>query len=287
MALTDESSGIPATMLVGPASVGSAAPYPYPVYSGGGGNQGFGGEGGWWIVLLFILIAAMGGWGNNQSGGFGSQPVIVNDGGSSVQRGFDQAATMAGLSGIQSGIYGLSTQLCGCCGDIQMALCNGFAGTAAAVTGAQNAIAQQMYASDMAALNRSFAEQTANTAGFTGVNAGLADLKYTVATEACNDRAALSQGIQTVLDKLCQLELDGYKRENDQLRSQLSAANLAASQIDQTARILAGQTAEVDALYNRLSNCPVPSVPVYGRQPIFTCPTPQSSCGCGCGNSSF
>ena len=38
--------------------------------------------------------------------------------------------------------------------------------------------------------------------------------------------------------------------------------------------------AEVDALYNRLSNCPVPSVPVYGRQPIFTCNN-----GCGCGNN--
>jgi hypothetical protein len=40
----------------------------------------------------------------------------------------------------------------------------------------------------------------------------------------------------------------------------------------------------VDALYNRLSSCPVPSVPVYGRQPIFQC---NQQSGCGCGNGSF
>ena len=46
MALTEESNGIPATMLVGPASMGGT---PYPVYSnmGGGNNCGFGGDGGW------------------------------------------------------------------------------------------------------------------------------------------------------------------------------------------------------------------------------------------------
>ena len=57
-------------------------------------------------------------------------------------------------------------------------------------------------------------------------------------------------------------------------------ADLRASQTAQTAQILAGQTAEVDALYNRLSNCPVPSTPVYGRVPIFTC----SGNGYGCGS---
>lgn len=40
-----------------------------------------------------------------------------------------------------------------------------------------------------------------------------------------------------------------------------------------------GFSNEVDALYNRLSNCPVPTTPVYGRTPIFTCN--GNSCGCG------
>jgi hypothetical protein len=129
--------------------------------------------------------------------------------------------------------------------------------------------------------------------------AATADLKYTVATEACADRAAVSDGIrdvisaqtantQAILDKLCALELDGVKsqlaqaqRENTGLQNQLNMANLAASQNAQNALIQQGFANEVDALYNRLNSCPVPTTPVYGRTPIFTCG--GNSVGCGCG----
>ena len=59
-------------------------------------------------------------------------------------------------------------------------------------------------------------------------------------------------------------------------------ATMQASQTAQTAQILAGQAAEIDGVYNRLKNCPVPTTPVYGNQPIFTCPQ-QVNSGCGCG----
>jgi hypothetical protein len=59
-------------------------------------------------------------------------------------------------------------------------------------------------------------------------------------------------------------------------------ATMQASQVQQTAQILAGQAAEIDGVYNRLKNCPVPTTPVYGNQPIFTCPQ-QVNSGCGCG----
>ena len=305
-------------MLVGPASVGgSAMPYPYPVYGGQqGGQGGFGNDGGgWWIILLFILIAAMGGnWGGNNGSGFGaSQPIIVNDGGSSVQRGFDQAATMAGLSGIQSGISGLSTQLCGCCGDIQNSLCSGFAGVNATVNSGVNTITQQLYANTIADLERSFVAQTASTQGMTALQAQLAQcccdnrlatesLRATVLSENCQDRFeaanntrdiidSQTRSTQAILDKLCQLELDNYKRENDQLRSQLSDARFAASQTAQTAQIRDGQLAATNALVNELRSCPIPSQPVYGNQPIFQCSGPawnNNGCGCGCnGNGGF
>lgn len=90
-----------------------------------------------------------------------------------------------------------------------------------------------------------------------------------------------TRGTQAILDKLCTLELDGYKRENDNLRSQLNMATLRESQTAQNAFIAQGFSNEVDQLYNRLSNCPVPSTPVYGRTPIFTCN--NNGCGCGCG----
>lgn len=307
MALTDENGGgIPATMLVGPANLGGASmPYPYPVYQQGGGNGGNGGFGdgnGWWIILLFILIAAMGGnWGgNNNSGGAfgGGQPIIVNDGGgSSVQRGFDQAAVMSGLTSLQSGISGLSTQLCGCCCDMQNTVNQGFFGVQNALCNGFNGVEQNANTRQIANMQQAFASQMAMSQGFNGVQSGVADLKYTVATENCADRTAAAQntrdiidsqtrGTQAILDKLCALELDGYKRENDQLRTQLSAANLAASQTAQTAQIRDGQVAAVSALVNELRSCPIPSQPVYGSQPIFTCPNNNNNgCGCGCGNN--
>jgi hypothetical protein len=101
-------------------------------------------------------------------------------------------------------------------------------------------------------------------------------VKYTIATEACASRANSTANTQAILDKLCALELDGYKRENDQLRSQLTFANMQASQVAQTAQILAGQSAEIDGVYNRLKNCPVGTYNV--------CNPLSSNNGCGCGS---
>ena len=308
MGLTDgENSGIPATMLVGPANIGGAQAYPiYPMQSGG--NGGFGnGQDGWWIVLLIILLAAGNGFGNNNGGGFGGQPIIVNDGanGNAIQRGFDQAAVMAGITGVQSGVQNLSTQLCGCCGDIQTSLCNGFAGVNATVNNGFSQAEIANNARQIANMQQAFAGQTAMSQGFNQLGTQFADcccenrlasadLKYTIATENCADRAAISDGIrdvvdsqtrgtQAILDKLCSLELDNYRRENDQLRTQLNMATLNASQVAQTAQIRDGQNASVAALVNELRSCPIPSQPVYGSQPIFTCPNNNNGCGCGCG----
>lgn len=270
MALTDESNGNGFYMPVAPA------------YAGGYGNGGFGGFGGdgWWVLLL--LLAFNGGWGG--MGGFGGGqlgydfPWLLNGQNginANTNAAFDHAAT-------QAAIGDLSTAVTTGFGNVATQLCGGFAGVNATVNGAQNAISQQLYSNEIASLNRSFAEQTANTAGFTATNTGIADLKYTIASEACADRAAVTAGIQTVLDKLCALELDGYKRENDNLRQQLNMADFRASQTAQNAFISQGFANEVDALYSRLNTCPVPTTPVYGRTPIFTCNN-----GCGCGNNSF
>lgn len=129
---------------------------------------------------------------------------------------------------------------------------------------------------------------------------GLADVKYTIASEECATRNAsavntrdiienCNRNNQAVLDKLCQLELDGVKgqlaqaqRDNVGLQNQLNMAALRESQTAQNAFISQGFANEVDQLYNRLNSCPVPTTPVYGRTPIFTCPQNQNV-GCGCG----
>ena len=317
MAITDESNSNGFYMPVAPAY--------------GGGQGGFGGFGGDWGWIILLLLCGWGGMGMGGFGGFGGYgnmfefPWLLNGQNginNNVNDGFRSAQISDSITSVRDGVSNLATQLCGCCGDIQMgiaginqnignstaalqnSLCQGFAGTTAAVTGAQNAITQQMYTNEIANLNRSFAEQTANSQGFNGVQAqlangfcdnraGIADLRYTVATENCADRAALSDGIrdiiaantastQRILDQLCQDKIDQKNDTIAQLRQEVLYARGQASQDVQTARILAGQTAEVDALYNRLNNCPVPSTPVYGRIPIFTCNQNQG-CGCGCG----
>ena len=283
MALTDENGGgMNTTMLVGPA--GGMG---YPVYQGGNG-AGFDQGNGWWIILLFILLAS-GNWGNQngQNGGmFGTAPIVVNDGNcNGVQRGFDQAAVMGGINGIQAAVTGGFA-------DVQNALCNGFAQAEIAANGRQ-----------MANMNQAFGMQTAMSQGFNGLQSQLAqcccenrlasaDLKYTVATENCADRTQAMQNTRDIIDainnraqgienKLCQLELDGVKnqlaqaqRENVGLQNQLNMANLAASQTAQNATIR-------DSIIGELRSCPIPSQPVYGNQPIFSYPQ-NNCCGCGC-----
>jgi hypothetical protein len=268
----------------------------------GGFGGGFGDSNGWWILLLFLLIGGNG-WGNGFGGGFGGGDLYpwMNQS-NQINGGFRDQMINDNVTEIRSGVNNIQTQLCNGFNDVQMGLANGFAGVEAGANARQIANMQQ-----------AFAAQTAVTQGMNDIGmslqncccenrAGLADLKYTVATENCADRTAAYQntrdiidsqtrGTQAILDKLCQLELDGVKAQVDakndrinELQTQLNMASLRESQTAQNAFISQGFANEVDALYNRLSNCPVPSTPVYGRTPIFTC-NQNNGCGCGCGNN--
>ena len=187
-----------------------------------------------------------------------------------------------GITSIRDGIGNLSTQLCNCCSDTQMAIANLGAG-----------IEQGANARQMANMQTAFNAQTAMNQGFNSLQSQLAqcccenraatqDVKYTIATEACATRANSTANTQAILDKLCQLELDGYKRENDQLRSQLQFANMQASQVAQTAELRSAQATTANQLVSELRSCPIPAQPVYGNQPIFTCNGNNAGCGCGC-----
>lgn len=278
-----------------------------PMY--GGGNGGFGGFGqdGWWILLL--LLFAGGGWGFGgfgggagmamMDGGFGLYPWLNNS--QNINDGFRDQMLNSNVQGIQSSITSGF-------GDVQTALCGGFAGVNASINNSQNAIAAQLYSNQIADLERSFAAQTANTQGLTALQAQLAqcccdnraataDLKYTVAAEECATRTtdtqntqsvlnAINGGIQSIKDQLCQDKIDAKNDEIANLRQSLAMKDLAASQVAQNAFIAQGFSNEVDQLYNRLNSCPVPSTPVYGRTPIFTC-SQNVAGGCGCSGNTF
>ena len=291
-----------------------------PAYGAGGGMGGFGYGGDWWLII--IILFALGGWGNGFGGGFGGYgnmalgydfPWLLNGQqgiNNNVSDGFRDAQLNTNVTSVRDGISALSTQICGATGDIQTSLCNGFNSVNTSVNSAQNALAQQLYTNQIADLERSYAAQTASTQGMSNIQSQLAqcccdnrlatcqtqnivqnESNATRFADANNTRDIITnqtQNTQAILDKLCQLELDGVKAQveakNDrisELQAQLNMATLRESQTAQNAFISQGFANEVDQLYNRLSNCPVPSTPVYGRTPIFTCNQNQ---GCGCGN---
>ena len=229
---------------------------PYGGMGGFGGGYGFGGD----AIWIILLLALFGGWGNNGWGGNGNNNMLY-DINANTNRGFDNLA-------LNSGIDSLQTAVSNGFANAQVQNCNSTTNLLQAINGVNSSLQNCCCENRLAS----------------------ADLKYTIATENCADRQAISDGLrdvlesntrntQAILDKLCQQEIDAKNDLIATLRSQLSMADLKASQIAQTAELRAGQNAEVDALYNRLSNCPVPSTPVYGRTPIFTCP--GSGCGCG------
>ena len=211
-------------------------------------------------------VAAVTGNGNNGFGwGDGSFWIIIlflfafmgngfggnggYGGNNDVQRGFDQQAVMGGINGLSAAIN--SNQV--------------------ANTAALNNLAMNMQ--QCCCENRS---QTA-------------DVKYAVAQEGAATRAAAQSNTQAILDKLCQLELDGIKQnyENqlatlrtayNQALSENQALRFQSSQGAQTSQILADNARQTVALEQYLNPTPVPA---YVVQNPNCCGTTYPTCGCG------
>ena len=128
-----------------------------------GNNNGFGGDGAWWLLLLFLILG--GGW-NNGIGG-GATPYMVNN---DVQRGFDQSALMNGINGLNTTVA------------------NGFANAELGRANSNLTLVEGLN-------NISMAQQQCCCEN----RAAVADLKYTVATEACADRNAISDGVRDII----------------------------------------------------------------------------------------
>ena len=251
--------------------------------TGGFGNNGFfGGDGAWWLIIL--LLFANNGWGNGfgfGGGGYGMMPWMMgNTTQNDIQRGFDQSALMGSLNGITG------------------AISNGFANAEISRCNAQTNVLQALNNNQAAVVSgmNSLAMNLQNCCCENRAN--VADLKYVVATENCADRAAVSDGIrdlmaanvantqalvnstnagfQSIMDKICQLELDGKNQTIAELQAQLNEANRRASQNDQTAQIPASQAAQTAALEQYLR--PVPSPAYIVQNP--NCCTQTFGCGC-------
>lgn len=285
--------GIQPTVELATTNGGNGFAYPYPVMGGFGGNSGFGGFGGDGALWLIVLLALI--WGNNGNNGFGGFGGNSFDNGyawlsngqkeimANTNNGFDTLHLSNQIEGVRDGIYGLSNQLCNCCADMNSTVSNGFFNAEIAENNRQ-----------MANMNQIFGLSTQLSTASADNRLGIANLNSTILSENCADRAALADGLkdvlinqtantQKILDTLCQDKIDAKNEKILDLQRQLDMADLRASQVAQNAFISQGFANEVDALYNRLNNCPVPTTPVYGRTPIFTC---NGGCGCGMNTTS-
>lgn len=237
-----------------------------PMYGNSGAGSCFGGDG-WWILLLLLFA---GGWNNGFGGGFGGDGIMPymwnaqtqND----VNRGFDNAGLAGQLSGITS------------------AITSGFANAEVARCGSDMAAMQTAYTNQIASMNQRFADIQAVNQGFNSVSSQLAQcccdnrlatagIASDIAREACATRTsdtqntqlllnAINGGIQSIKDQICNDKIDAKNEKIVELQRELAVST-------QNAFITKGLSDEVDQLYNRLANCPVPSTPVYGRTPIF------------------
>lgn len=165
------------------------------------------------------------------------------------------------------GINGLTT-----------AVTNGFSGAEVSRCNAQANVLQAMNSLSMGLQNCCCENR-----------AGLADLKYTVATEACSDRQAVNDalnavtnamnaGFQGIYNQMCQDKIDAKNEEIASLRTQLSMKDLAASQNAQTAQIMADNSAQTAALEHYLNPTPVPAYMVQNPN----CCGQNFYNGCGC-----
>lgn len=283
--MTSENGNVLATMPMAPVGYGY----------GNGNGMGWGNDI-WLIIIILFALGGFGGFGMGGGYGMGGYGALggmlypwMNQTEVTTQ-GFQNAALSGQLNGIQSGVQNLSTQLCNSSAGITQAINSGFASAEVADNARQ-----------IANMQTAFANQSAMNQGFNGLQSQLAscccenrlavaNLGSDIAREACADRQAVSDGVrnvmencnrnnQIIIDKLCQLELDGKNTRIADLERQLTMANLAASQTAQTSKILADNAAQTVALEQYLNPVPVPAYMVANPN---GCGCSQNY-GCGCG----
>lgn len=240
----------------------SSVPYSVPVAPISGGNGGFGGGFGEDLIGLIVILAVL-------NGGFGGFGFGGNGGYSEVQRGFDQNAVINKLDGLTYGLsdstYALSGAINTGFSGVQQTLCQGFNG-----------------------VDRAIADCCCKT------QSEIADVKYQMATQACDTRHAIADSTRDIienqnansrqlLDFLVNDKLATLQAENQSLR-------LSASQAEQNAFIRATIDASTAEVIRRTGNeCPIPAYVVPNPN---CCYNPfgfgygsgygNGGCGCGC-----
>ena len=193
-------------------------------YGYGNGGGLFGGEGFLGLIALaFVFMMFGGGFGGGWGGMNGMNMMYpwLNQS-NQVADGFANQANGLALNGIQGSISGLQPQLC-----------NGFSGVTAAVTGAQNAVSQQLYGNQIAEMQNDFQMQQLMNQGFNQAQAERANCccenrlavcqtQNMVQREAAETRAEVLGMGQKIMDMMCQNKID---EKNEKIVEQAAKIN--------------------------------------------------------------
>lgn len=251
------------------------------------GNGGWGDCGAWWIVIL--LIFGWGGWGGF-GGGFGGRGsaqgladlgnLVNNDAGrdlimQAIQGNATAISQLASTvhcdqNALMGAVQNLSTQLCNLGmgqKDVIFAIQNGNQAILSKLCDCCCDLRQQVadFRGDIALQMCNQTNSLTNSINFvnSSVERGFAATNYAFADQTCQLKQAIAEQTQVINDKFCQLEMREQQREIQNLRDQVQAYQLSASQQTQTANIV-----------SQLQ--PVP-------RPAYWVPNPY----CGCNNFGY
>ena len=202
---------------------------------GGGGYDGFGGGNGWWIILFFIVLMGWGrnGWGGNGNGNGGVMDgYILTSDFANIERKLDGVN-----NGICDGFYAMNTGMLNGFANVTQAVTSGFSAAELARCNQQAVLMQQLTAMQMQ-----------NQECCCENRAAIAQVRYDMATQACDTRNTVStaardiidnqnQNSRAILDFLTQSKLRDLESANQELRLQASQAaqnNYLVSQLRPT-----------------------------------------------------
>ena len=216
-----------------------------PVAPTGMMGGGFGGENGWWIILFLIVLFGWGrnGYGNN-NGGVMDGYVLTSDF-ANIERKVD-----AVNSGICDSTFALNNSING-----------GFATAELSRANQQAALMQQLNAMQMQSQECCCENRAA-----------IAQVRYDMATQACDTRNTVNTAARDIIDNQNQNSRAILDFLTQSKMRDLESAN-------QELRLAASQAAQNNYLISQLRPCPTPA--------YITCnPWAGSSyggCGTGCG----
>ena len=239
-------------------------------------NGGWGGNGGaWWIIV--ILFALFGGWG--RGGAFGGNGGCGCDGACAtvgdVERGFNNQSTQQRFNGIDHGLCQLGYDNLAQTSNLQNTVMQGNFALQQAINNAAVASMQ-----DTNSLSRQLADCCCEN------RQAIAQVRYDMSTDTCAIQNQINQcccdlkqtmcdNTRAITDQLNAFRMEDKNETIAELRSQVQALNLAASQQNQNRYLI-----------DQLRPCPTPAYITcnpwgangYGGVGYGSC----CNTGCGC-----